>query len=315
MNWQPLPLSPAALERYRIKSRYQDRPALVGGHQMRRKGQSLEFYDYRPYVPGDDIRHVDWRASARHGSVRDLLVRNFVAEEQLTIIISLDTRETMQLPAIMSKLQIALWLAEAAAWIALRSDDQVILHRLFGNAANSIKKLSGAREVSNIRRILRQIHDPGSSRATINLGPLERFLKPAVVWLIITDLYFDMDLEAKILARKIAEAHSGLRWIILMDMDSWPLEKTYLGQGARKIKGPGLTEPLRPCDIDPTSILTVETEMRQHKQNFRDLVGQEAVDFIDWQWPAQEQPDPVRFFEEKFGNDRVLQRLFMKETR
>ncbi len=313
MRLEPLPISKAELERYRIASRYQKRPGLVGGHQMRRKGQSLEFYDYRPYLPGDDIRHVDWRASARVGKAEDLLVRTFTAEEQLTLIISLDLRDSMHLPVIMPKKLIATWLTEAIAWIALRSGERVILHRLFGTPNGSTRELHGTGSTAGIGKVLNRFHSYKGAKNAVNLSVLERYLEPAVVWLIISDFYFDMDIEGKKLASRIAEAQDGMRWIILIDTDSWSYEKQYLGEGPRKIEGPGLLIQERPLEIDAKTFLTVEERIKQHKQQFRDRVSRGAFDYIGWKWPTGEQPDPPLFFKEHFGKDKVLRRLFMRE--
>lgn len=318
---EPLPISRALLENYRISSRRQKRPGMTGGHQMRRKGQSLEFYDYRPYSPGDDIRHVDWRASARHGSADELLVRTYVSEEQMTLIISIDTRESMHLPLAMPKSRIAAWLAEAISWITLRSDDRVILHRLFGNPGGSIEELHGSGGIDAIRPILRRFFSYKASLDSVNLSVLQRRLKPAVVWLIISDLYFDMQEEndSEIsqgiqLTRRIAEAQDGMRWIMLIDTDSWPYERFFLGHGSRKIEGPDLPPMDHPLEIDVPALLKVENRMKQHKQVFRELTSRGGSDYILWPWPAEQTLNPPSYFENQFGKDRVLQRLFMKEN-
>jgi hypothetical protein len=296
---------------------------MVGGHQMRRKGQSLEFYDYRPYSPGDDIRHVDWRASARHGSANELLVRTYVSEEQLTLIISIDTRDSMQLPEVLPKSRVAGWLAEAVSWITLRSDDRIILHRLFGGPGGSIEELYGSGGLNAIRPVINRFYAYSGPTDAVNLQVLDRHLKPAVIWLIISDLYFDMDIEEGTgstysqgiqLTRRIAEAQDGMRWIILLDTDSWPYERFFLGEGSRKIEGPGLPLLEHPLQIDAPAILKVEDRIKEHKQAFREQVSRGANDYIRWQWPSQERPDAAAFFEDQFGKDRVLQRLFMKEN-
>jgi hypothetical protein len=280
---------------------------------MRRKGQSLEFYDYRPYLPGDDIRHVDWRASARYGKAEDLLVRTFAAEEQLTLIISLDLRESMQFPVSMPKNLIAAWLSEAISWIAIRSGERVILHRLFGTPNASIQELHGTGSIASIRKVLSRFYSYKGTKTQLNLNTLERYLKPAVVWIIISDFYFDMDVVGKKLGSRIAEAQDGMRWIILFDTDSWSYEKQFLGKGPRKIEGPGLLTPDYTLEIDNKIYFTVEERIKEHKQHFRDQVSRGAFDCICWKWPLEEKPDPSFFFEEHFGKDRVLRRLFMKE--
>jgi len=286
---------------------------MVGGHQMRRKGQSLEFYAFRPYVPGDDIRHVDWRASARHGSANDLLVKTFVAEEQLSLVISLDTRPSMSLPPVMPKSLIAAWLAEATAWITLRSADKVVLHRLFGKNGGGIRELSGTAGSTALHHVLKQFYQQDTPGDTLNIEVLDRYLKPAVVWMIISDFYFDMEDHGQRLASRIAQAQDGMRWIILVDTDSWPYEKLSLGLGARKILGPDAPNVDHPFEIDAQAIFQVENRIASHKGFFRDQANRGARDYIYWPWPEEDEPDAAAFFQDQFGKDRLLQRLFMKE--
>lgn len=307
----PLPLSSALLERYRLRTRRQKQAAMVGGHQMRRKGQSLEFYDYRPYIPGDDIRHVDWRASARHGSADDLLVKTFTAEEHMNLVISIDTRDSMRLPQVMPKLLIAAWLAEAISRITLRSGDRVVLHRLFGRGDRGIEPLQGNTGLSRFRGVLNRLIAYTGVKDSINLEVLSRYLPPSAVWLIITDFYFDMETEAERLGNRMTNAQDGWRWIISLDLNSWPYEKNYLGIGARKIEGPGVFDPDRQYEISSQTVGEIEKRIKDHKQHFRKLVTREAYNHISWAWPDVEM-EPGEFFERRFGEDRILQRLFMK---
>lgn len=311
---RPLPLSFAHLERYRTRTKPQRQSALTGGHRMRRKGQSLEFHDYREYFPGDDVRHVDWRASVRHGGARDfrgLLVKNFTAEEHLTLVISIDTRESMVLPRIMPKLLIAVWLAEAVSRIALRSGDRVVLHRLFGKGEGSFQVLQGTGGLTRFSEALRRLVVTGGPGESINLEVLDRFLPPTAVWLIVTDFYFDVGVEARRLANRVAKAQDGWRWVISLDLDSWPYEKTYLGIGARKVEGPKVPDPDRQYEITPGVVSEIEERINHHKEDFHRLVSSEAYDRIRWSWP-ESGPDPGNFFEHCFGADRVIQSLFMK---
>ena len=54
------------------------RGLLEGGRYSLLHTRSMEFDDLRPYVPGDDVRDIDWKASARSGSV---LIKRFVSEK------------------------------------------------------------------------------------------------------------------------------------------------------------------------------------------------------------------------------------------
>ena len=57
------------------------------------RGQSMEFEDLRPYVPGDNLRDMDWKASSRCGIP---MVRNYVADKRKQIIFMADTGKTMR---------------------------------------------------------------------------------------------------------------------------------------------------------------------------------------------------------------------------
>jgi uncharacterized protein (DUF58 family) len=59
-----------------------------GNHVARQKGEGIEFADLRPFVPGDRIRHVNWRASARRG---DLWINEHHAERNADVVILLDS--------------------------------------------------------------------------------------------------------------------------------------------------------------------------------------------------------------------------------
>ncbi len=315
-----LPISRSLLERWRTRTHRRIRPGLTGGHLVRRKGQSLEFRELAPYSLGDDIRRVDWRASARCGAEGDLLVRNFMAEEGMSIAISIDTRDSMKLPMAMPKSHVAAWLAEGVASIAVRSDDRVILHRLFGGASGSLESFKGARGASRIVACLNRFEErrePSRGRSAsprLNLEVLRPRLPPASTWIIITDLYFKRDERAAGLIRAIAEAQEGLRWVILVDLDSWPHEKVFLGQGARRIEGPGLVVENPLFHIDGESVRRVENAISANKGWFVERIPRAGLDRVAWSWPGTPAPDPTAFFTERFLNTRVFQRLFMRDA-
>lgn len=303
------PCSSAYLERYRVEARKRLRASLVGSHVIRRKGQSLEFHEFVSYVPGDDVRHVDWRASARRGAEDDLLVRRFAAEEQMRLIISVDARLTMVLPEVMPKVQIAAWLAEAIAWIALRSEDQIILHSLFGQGPSALVHVPKMSSRLRIRRILERFLD-GKQGDTPNTHALRPHIPPTSVWLILTDSYFSEQAGA-VLARAIAKAEEGMRWVILADLNSWLCEQDLVGKGAKLITGPGL-DPPRPYNMDEGGFQHVAELIGMHKTHFLAMARRPHYDII-WEWPTRTNQDPSEFFKKQFAEDRVLRRLFMRE--
>ncbi len=65
---------------------------LTGTSYSKRKGSGYEFADLREYVPGDDLRRIDWKSTAKHGK---LIIKEFDAEGIATIVIVLDASATM----------------------------------------------------------------------------------------------------------------------------------------------------------------------------------------------------------------------------
>ena len=90
-----------------------------GGRRSTAKGSSLEFSDFREYIPGDDLRRVDWRGYGRFGKLNTKL---FLEEKQAEVSIFLDASGSM-IPE--EKFQQAKALAASYAYIALCGGDRV----------------------------------------------------------------------------------------------------------------------------------------------------------------------------------------------
>lgn len=82
----------ARLERMELVSRKVFRGRLKGERRSRRKGQSVEFADFRNYVPGDDLRFVDWNLYAR---LDKLFLKLFMEEEDLHVYFLVDASPSM----------------------------------------------------------------------------------------------------------------------------------------------------------------------------------------------------------------------------
>jgi uncharacterized protein (DUF58 family) len=118
---------------------------LAGIHQGRRTAQAIEFSDYRRYVPGDDLRLIDWRAYARLG---ELFVKTSRAQESVTLTLLMDCSGSMD-SGDPNKLLYAKSLAAALGAVALLRHDGV---RLFAFAG-------GPMAVSPLLRGRRALHD------------------------------------------------------------------------------------------------------------------------------------------------------------
>ncbi len=137
----------ARLERLELVSRKVFRGRLKGERRSHRKGQSVEFADYRNYVAGDDLRFLDWNLYAR---LDKLFLRLFLEEEDLHFYALIDASTSMDFGT-PTKLQHAKQLAAALGFIGLVRADRVKIEVLGDSARNSGPALRGRR---SLRRML-----------------------------------------------------------------------------------------------------------------------------------------------------------------
>lgn len=307
---EALPVPSSQLDRYRLRLRQRDRGTVAGAHLIRQRGQSLEFREFRPYLPGDDIRHVDWRASARHHRRGELVLRTFEHEVQTRVVISIDTRATMRLPVVASKLQLACWFAEAMAYIAGRSGDSVALHAL---GRGQVVELGTAADRRRIRHALQRVTAAGSTSATSEWTALERALSPGSVWLVLTDLYFAGEADVMSLAARVRNAQQGSRWVVVVDFDSWPCETHRVGHGLHRLEGPGVSAPELRVRLTSGLLDDVKGRIDERKRRFDRAAAAGGYERLRWTWPAAADPAATAIFREHFFGQEIVRRLVMPD--
>ncbi|MFO1435452.1 MAG: DUF58 domain-containing protein [Gammaproteobacteria bacterium] len=137
-----------------------------GSHHTVFKGRGMEFAETRPYQPGDDIRHIDWRVTARSGRAHTKLFRE---ERERPVVIWIDLRPSMFFATRgVFKSVLAARLAAMIAWIANAHGDRVGGRVL--TAYNDIV-LNVARGRPAVLRMLRAIEKSFSGAAIATPAP------------------------------------------------------------------------------------------------------------------------------------------------
>ncbi len=131
------------LERLLLLMRSPARGGLKGGRRSVKRGQSVEFADYREYSMGDDLRQLDWNVYAR---LERLFVKLFVEEEDVTVTLLLDASASMA-TGHPQKLLFAKRAAAAIGYIGLASEDRVAVSVLAGRMARRRNPLRGSGRV------------------------------------------------------------------------------------------------------------------------------------------------------------------------
>ena len=307
---EALPLPSSQLDRFRLRLRQRDRGTVAGSHLVRQRGQSLEFREFRPYLPGDDIRHVDWRASARHHRRDELVIRTFEHEVQTRVVVSIDTRASMRMPEVAPKLQLALWFAEAIAYIAGRSGDSVALHAL---ESGRVIELGASADRRRIRHALHRVSSTKATSAGRLWTALERALPPGCVWLVLTDLYFADEADVMSLAARVRNAQQGSRWVVVVDFDSWACETRRVGPGLHRLDGPGVSAPELRVRFTSGLLDDVKARIDERKRRFDRAAAAGGYDRLRWTWPPEVDPAATTIFREHFFGQEIVRRLVMPD--
>lgn len=182
------------------------------------KGRSLDFDELRAYVPGDEVRDIDWKATARHGSP---LVKRYVAVRRHAVLLLVDTGRNMAAQALAgeSKKDIAVHAAGVLGYLASRHGDDVGL--LHGDAETS-KYLPPRSGEEHLERLLREVDastalDGPSSGIAEQLDYVLRYLKGRLLIVGIADDFLP-DARTESLMRKLRARHEVL-WLTVRDAE------------------------------------------------------------------------------------------------
>lgn len=143
----------AQLERMELVSRKVFRGRMKGERRSRRKGQSVEFADFRNYVAGDDLRFIDWNLYAR---LDKLFLKLFLEEEDLHFYTLIDSSASMGFGN-PTKLEYATQLAAALGFIGLCRTDRVRIETFATTHRNPSPVLRGRRSLWRMLEYLQEI--------------------------------------------------------------------------------------------------------------------------------------------------------------
>jgi uncharacterized protein (DUF58 family) len=206
------PATLASLGRIEIVARWIVDGFMTGLHRSARRGFSVEFADYRPYQPGDDLRYLDWKIAARADR---WVVRQFEEETNLRSTIVLDVSRSMAwsgaaltprdpaAAARLTKLAYAERVAAAVALLLLRQRDAVGLIRFDDRIRTSIPPRA---RYGQWRRIVSGLGEPGSGRASsaaVALAQAARLITRRGLIVLISDLLME--------TAEVEDAIRGLR--------------------------------------------------------------------------------------------------------
>ena len=150
---------------------------LEGEYASAQVGRSMDFNDLREYVRGDDVKDLDWKASARTGQ---MLVKRFVAQRKHTVLLVVSTGRGMAAANTLGvpKRDLAVFTAGLVGWLAVKHGD------LVGVALGDADQQRGERAAGgelHLERCLAAVHDATTPEAAArDLPGLLRFVARTV---------------------------------------------------------------------------------------------------------------------------------------
>lgn len=132
---------------------------MKGERRSKKRGESVEFADYRNYVVGDDLRFLDWNIYAR---LERLLLKLFMEEEDLNVTLLFDVSKSMDWGTPHKGLYVKR-VAAALAYIGLINYDRVSLYGYASTLAHEMRGVRGRRLVAQVIQFLEEIPYAGVS--------------------------------------------------------------------------------------------------------------------------------------------------------
>ena len=269
------------------------RAGFAGDYHSAFHGRGIEFSQVREYLPGDDVRAIDWNVTARSGVPH---VKEFIEERDLTILVAVDVSGSMAFGSIdWRKIDIAAELAAVFAFSAVQNSDRVGL-LLFADSVRSF--LPPRRGRSHAQVIVRGAVDAamrgcsGSADFETAVMFLDRVaVKRAVV--IVISVFLDSDFEKPL--RRLNRRHDVVA-ITIGD----PREERFPDRGVVRLvdaeSGEVRAVDLRGSDVGRRASLRRQTLTRRFVQS--------GVDHLQLSTAIPYDRDLLRFFRERVARRR-----------
>jgi len=258
------------LERLLLLMHSPVRGGLKGGRRSVKRGQSVEFADYRDYTPGDDLRQLDWNVYAR---LEKLFVKLFVEEEDVTISLLIDASASMTYGT-PSKLLFAKRAAAALGYIGLASEDRIRVVALSGRTARRRGAMRGSGRVFRLLSDLSAIEaaeGPTDLLASARHGAAQLHGRGVVI--LLSDL---LDPSADRVIRELAATGSELIVLHVLSPDELdpPLEGDLRLMDAETGEGLDVT-------VDLATLDAYKARLAAWKAGFADTAAKRRATYVD----------------------------------
>jgi uncharacterized protein (DUF58 family) len=243
------------LEQLELVSRKIFLGVMKGERRSKRKGQSVEFADYRNYVKGDDLRFLDWNLYAR---LDRLFIRLFQEEEDLHFYVLIDNSLSMDFGS-PTKLHYARQVAAALGFIGLVNMDRVVIEAFNDNITQSMPSIRGRKSLWRLMDFLQKLQPAGPSNLRESLKTFTMKSSGKGIVILLSDM---MDKEGY---------EDALRYLVSRQYDIYVIQVLCQEELEPEILG-----DLKLIDVEDEdeAEITVSSELiKRYKQNLAAFQG------------------------------------------
>ncbi len=270
----PTTIDPTALARFgrlELLARLVVEGVMSGLHRSPFKGFSVEFAEHRPYGPGDEIRHIDWRA---FGKTDRYYVREYEEETNLKAYLVLDSSGSMGYAGrTVSKFEHARLLAASLAYLMIRQRDAVGLVTFDGEVRSMIPARSAPNHFSVVCKGMENAKVGGEAPLHRVLHALAERIRRRGLIVILSDGFDDIGHLSNAL-RHLRHRHHEVLFLHVLA----PEEEEFSFSGPvqfRNLEGNG--QPLR---VDPVALRKLYLErFREHCSTLKERVRGMSADY------------------------------------
>lgn len=275
----------ATLDSLDLRARYVVEGFVAGLHRSPFHGFSVEFSEYREYEPGDDPRHVDWRAFARSGR---LYVKRYMQETNLPCYALVDTSSSMEYrgaDAWGSKLEVCRVLCAALLWMMLKQNDAAGL-LAWSSEVDGPEFVPPSQKSSQFGILLRQL-DRLKSAPRASLGGLLATAARRVRRRGLAILFSDLLEPPETLVEPLRELrHAGTELLVLQVLDRDELEFPFAEEMIFEDPESGQRRRVSPAAARDAYLQRFTAFLDKHRDQLRGLEAHHRIvrtDEAPWQ--------------------------------
>lgn len=239
---------------------------MAGQHRSPHRGSSVEFAQHRQYVPGDELRHLDWKIFAKSNR---LVVKEFVEETNFSCHLLVDASESMAFTSgKWTKFDYARWCAASLGHLVLRQRDAAGLVIFDDDVRDKVPPNNGAPQQAAIVEALEKAAPTGATGVGEVLNWIAGRLSRRGIVAVFSDFFEEID---KLVEGVRRLTHAGHEPILFQVLDPQELEFDY--ERLRRLDG---LEGTGRVKVDPKAIRAayrkeIQAHMDELKKNARSL--------------------------------------------